>query len=189
MKRDIKIELSCNLFLINFVSALPFSIVCISLCIKKFSLKKHSMINKVILVGNVGADPEVRYISEDLPTARISLATSETYTDSKSGQRVTKTEWHSITAWRQLAKFAEQYIKKGAQLYVEGKLSYRSYEKDGVTKYTTDIIANEIRLLGKKEGGSESTYTPPAQAAPASQASAPAAPVFDAPAPTDDLPF
>ncbi|MCL2327856.1 MAG: single-stranded DNA-binding protein [Bacteroidetes bacterium] len=146
------------------------------------------MINKVILVGNVGNDPEVRYISEDLPTARLSLATSEVYTD-KTGQRVTKTEWHSITVWRGLAKTVEQYVKKGMQLYVEGKLSYRTYEKDGVTKYATDIVANEIKFLGKREGGSESTYTPAQPAAAAvAPASAPVAPDFDAP-PADDLPF
>lgn len=147
------------------------------------------MINKVILVGNVGNDPEVRYISEDLPTARLSLATSETYTD-KTGQRVTKTEWHSITVWRGLAKTVEQYVKKGMQLYVEGKLTTRSYEKDGVTRYVTEIVANEIKFLGKKEGSSETTYTAPAQpvAAPVSS-SAPAAPAFEAPMPADDLPF
>jgi len=150
------------------------------------------MINKVILIGNVGNDPEVRYISDDLPTARISLATSEVYTDSKSGQRVTKTEWHSITAWRGLAKTVEQYVKKGMQLYVEGKLSYRTYEKDGVTKYATDIVANEIKFLGKREGGSETTYAAPAQSAPAAfaPASTPAAPDIEAPmAQADDLPF
>lgn len=150
------------------------------------------MINKVILVGNVGADPEVRYISEGLPTARFNLATSETYID-KDGQRVTKTEWHSVTAWRGLAKNVEQYVKKGSQLYVEGKLTTRSYEKDGITRYVTEIVANELKFLGKREGGSESTYTAPVPPAAAAPASAPAAaPVFEEapmPAPADDLPF
>ncbi|MDR2962848.1 MAG: single-stranded DNA-binding protein [Bacteroidales bacterium] len=155
------------------------------------------MINKVILVGNVGADPEVRYINADLPTARIRLATTETYTDSKTGQRVDKTEWHSITVWRGLAKTVEQYVKKGMQLYVEGKITTRSYEKDGATHYTTEIVANEIKFLGRKsdnQSNGSSAQAAPTQAPPAAapQAnSAPAPEPFPAPedAPADDLPF
>jgi single-strand DNA-binding protein len=149
------------------------------------------MINKVILVGNVGADPEVRYISDGVVTARIRLATTEVYTD-KSGQRVDKTEWHSINVWNQLAKTVEQYVKKGMQLYVEGKLTTRSYEKNGETRYVTDIVANEIKFLGRKSdnsnGGSQQTQYAQPVAKPA--AATPAAPAFEeAPIPADDLPF
>lgn len=138
------------------------------------------MINKVILVGNVGADPEVRYISEGVATARIRLATSETYTD-KKGERVTKTEWHSITVWNNLAKTVEQYVKKGMQLYIEGKITTRSYEKDGETKYVTEILGNELKFLGAKrtEGSSEQAATP-AMSMP---------PIDTTPDSADDLPF
>ncbi len=106
-------------------------------------------INKAILVGNVGKDPEVNYVKEDLPVARFTLATSETYRDKKTSEKKTITEWHNIVAWRGLAKLAEQYIRKGTQLYVEGKISSRSYEKDGVTRYFTDITANTIQMLSR----------------------------------------
>jgi single-strand DNA-binding protein len=113
-------------------------------------------INKVILVGNVGKDPVVQYLKEDVPVARFTLATSETYRD-KKGEKVTNTEWHNIVAWRNTAKVVEQYIKKGAQLYIEGKITNRSYEKDGVTKYMTEIVANTIQMLGRAESGSSSS--------------------------------
>ncbi|MEN8121592.1 MAG: single-stranded DNA-binding protein [Bacteroidota bacterium] len=106
-------------------------------------------VNKVILVGNVGKDPEVQYIKEDVPVARFTLATSETYKD-KNGEKVTNTEWHNIVVWRGLAKVVENYVKKGSQLYIEGKISNRSYEKDGVTKYFTEIVANSLQMLGSK---------------------------------------
>ncbi len=105
-------------------------------------------INKVILVGNVGKDPVVQYVKEDVPVARFTLATSETYRD-KSGEKQTNTEWHNLVVWRGLAKVVEQYIKKGSQLYVEGKLTTRSYEKDGATKYFTEIVVNNLEMLGK----------------------------------------
>jgi single-strand DNA-binding protein len=112
-------------------------------------------VNKVILVGNVGKDPVVQYLKEDVPVARFTLATSETYRD-KKGEKVTNTEWHNIVVWRNTAKVVEQYVKKGTQLYVEGKITNRSYEKDGVTKYMTEIVANTIQFLGKAESGSSS---------------------------------
>ena len=108
-------------------------------------------VNKVILVGNVGKDPEVQYIKEDVPVAKFTLATSETYRD-KNGERQTTTEWHNIVIWRGLAKVVEQYVKKGSQLYLEGKITTRSYEKDGVTKYFTEIVANNMQMLGKSDG-------------------------------------
>lgn len=108
------------------------------------------MINKVILVGNVGKDPEVRYIEENLPVARFSLATSERMAN-KGGQPQERTEWHNIVAWRGLAEVAEKYIRKGARLYVEGKLTYRSWtDKDKVTHYSTEIVADVIQMLDKR---------------------------------------
>jgi single-strand DNA-binding protein len=113
-------------------------------------------INKAILVGHVGKDPVIQYVKEDLPVARFTLATSETYKD-KNGEKVTNTEWHNIVAWRSTAKVVEQYIKKGAQLYIEGKITNRTYEKDGVTKYFSEIVANTIQMLGSRsESGSSS---------------------------------
>ena len=118
------------------------------------------MVNKVILLGNVGKDPEVKYFDNDVAVASFSLATSETYKD-KSGQKQTKTEWHNITAWRGLAKLAENYIKKGTQLYIEGKITTRSWDdKDGNKRYTTDIVANSIQMLGKKDSGSTDAAAP-----------------------------
>lgn len=106
-------------------------------------------INKVILVGNVGRDPEVRYVEKDLAVATFSLATSERY--SKDGKLIEHTEWHRIVAWRRLAKLAEQFIKKGSQLYIEGKLQTRSFtDKQNQQHFVTEIVANEIQLLDKK---------------------------------------
>ena len=108
-------------------------------------------LNKVLLIGNVGKDPEVRYVSDNLPVANFSIATTKKGYKTNDGKEFPdKTEWHSIVCWRGLAKLAEQYIKKGTQVYVEGELQTRSWEKDGVTRYTTEILANEIQLLGRK---------------------------------------
>ena len=115
-------------------------------------------VNKVILVGNVGKDPEVQYVSDNVPVARFTLATSETYKD-KNGEKVTNTEWHNIAIWRGLAKVVEQYVKKGSQLYIEGKITHRQYEKDGVTKYFTEIVANNMQMLGKAGENSGADYT------------------------------
>ncbi len=105
-------------------------------------------VNKVILVGNVGRDPEVQYVSDNVPVARFTLATSETYKD-KNGEKITNTEWHNIVVWRGLAQVVEKYVKKGSQLYIEGKITHRQYEKDGVTKYFTEIVANSLQMLGR----------------------------------------
>ncbi len=116
-------------------------------------------VNKVILVGNVGKDPEIQYVKEDVPVARFTLATSETYKN-RDGEKVTTTEWHNIVIWRGLAKVVEQYVKKGSQLYLEGKITTRSYEKDGVTKYFTEVVANNMQMLGGKpesQGGQNTT--------------------------------
>ncbi len=106
-------------------------------------------INKVILVGNLGKDPEVRTIQSGAQVAKFSLATSESYTN-KEGQKIDSTEWHNIVVWRGLATLAEKYLKKGNRVYIEGKIRYRQYEdKDGVKKYITEIEAAEMMLLDK----------------------------------------
>ena len=135
-------------------------------------------VNKVILVGNVGKDPEIRYLDSGVAVASITLATSERgYTLSNGTQVPERTEWHNIVAWRGLAEVAEKYIKKGSQLYVEGKISTRKWEKDGVTRYSTEIVAENIELLGRKPEGGSSQAT---NAAPQSQPED---------ASGDDLPF
>ena len=108
-------------------------------------------LNKVLLIGNVGKDPEVRYVSDNLAVANFSMATTKKGYKTNDGKEVPdKTEWHTIVCWRGLAKLAEQYIKKGTQVYVEGELQTRQWEKDGITRYTTEILANDIQLLGRK---------------------------------------
>ena len=105
------------------------------------------MLNKVILIGNVGKDPEIRYFEKDQAVANFSLATTERGYKTRDGQEIPdRTEWHNIVAWRGLAKLAENYIKKGSQIYVEGKLKTRSYDDaNGVKRYTTEIYADVIQ--------------------------------------------
>lgn len=108
--------------------------------------------NKVILVGNVGKDPEIRRFENNIK-ASFSLATSETYTP-KGGEKVTQTEWHNIVAWRRLAELTENYIRKGSQILIEGKLRYRSYDdRDGNKRYIVEVEADTIQLLGRKPDG------------------------------------
>jgi len=108
-------------------------------------------VNKVILVGHVGKDPEVRYLDKDVAVANFTLATTERGRTLQNGTQVPeRTEWHNIVAWRGLAEIAEKYIRKGTQLYIEGKLQTRTWEKDGIKRYTTEIYAETINLLGKK---------------------------------------
>ena len=106
-------------------------------------------VNKVILVGNVGADPEVRYIESNTPVCNLRIATSETYKN-RNGEKVTTTEWHTVVLWRGLAEIAEKYVKKGMQLYIEGKIRTRSWDdKDGNKRYATEIIADVIAIAGQ----------------------------------------
>ncbi len=118
------------------------------------------MVNKVILIGNVGKDPEVRYIDNDVPVAHFPLATSETYR-TRDGEKVTQTEWHNIVLWRGLARVAENYVKKGHALYIEGKIRTRSYEdKDGNKRYITEIVADNMQMLTRKGEGGQSPESP-----------------------------
>ncbi len=115
-----------------------------------------SGVNKVILVGNLGRDPEVRHLENGRAVANFSLATSETYKN-RNGERVTTTEWHNIVLWTPLAEIAEKYLKKGNQIYVEGKLTTRSYDdKDGVKRYTTEVVGQNMTMLGARNSGNES---------------------------------
>ena len=105
-------------------------------------------INKVILVGNLGKDPEVSYTQSGSAVAKFSIATSEKWVDKSSGEKKEKTEWHRITAFGKLGEICGEFLKSGKQVYIEGRLQYGSYEKDGVTRYTTDIIASQMQMLG-----------------------------------------
>lgn len=107
-------------------------------------------VNKVILIGNLGSDPELRYTPSGAAVANFRIATSERWND-KDGKPQERTEWHRIVAWRKLAEIAGEYLKKGKQVYVEGKLQTRSWEdQDGVKRYTTEIIADKIQMLGRR---------------------------------------
>jgi single-strand DNA-binding protein len=141
-----------------------------------------SGVNKVILVGHLGKDPEVRYLEGGTAVARFTLATSESYRN-KDGQRVEQTEWHNIVLWRGLAEIAEKYLRKGSMVYIEGKLKTRAWEdKDRNKRYTTEIVADEMTMLSRKsEEGSSGT---------SSQGGAePSGSSFASEGPSDDLPF
>ena len=108
-------------------------------------------VNKVILLGNLGKDPEVHHLDSGAVTAKFSLATSETYKN-KNGEKITTTEWHNIVLWRGLAEVAEKFLKKGNQIYLEGKIKTRTWDdKDGVKRYTTEIEGNVMKMLGKRD--------------------------------------
>lgn len=165
-------------------------------------------LNKVILIGNLGRDPEVRYMPNGEAVVNFSIATSESWNDRQSGQRVDRTEWHNITMYRRLAEIAGQYLKKGSQVYIEGRIQSRKYtDKDGIERTAYDIIGNEMKMLGSRNasaGGAPfddnnayqsapsaqpaQSYTAEPPAAPRRQApaAAPATPVDDI---DDDIPF
>ena len=114
-------------------------------------------VNKVILVGNLGKDPEVRHLDNGVAVANFSLATTENYKN-KQGERVSQTEWHNIVLWRGLAEVAENWLKKGSSIYVEGKIRTRKWEdKDGVTRYSTEILGDNMTMLGGKSSSENKT--------------------------------
>lgn len=114
-------------------------------------------LNKVMLIGNLGKAPEVRHLENGTAVANFSIATSETYKDRNSGERITNTDWHNVVVWRGLADVAEKYLKKGDKVYLEGKLRSRSYQdQQGVTKYITEVVVDDMVMLGSRnstEGG------------------------------------
>jgi len=122
-------------------------------------------VNKVILVGNLGKDPEVKYLDNGVAVANFSLATTENYKN-KEGEKVSQTEWHNIVLWRGLAEVAEKYLKKGASVYIEGKIKTRKWEdKDGNTRYNTEILADNMTMLGGKKDSQENPINPPQETA------------------------
>jgi single-strand DNA-binding protein len=127
------------------------------LVIENYTVLNMAGINKVILVGNLGKDPEVRYLEGGTAVANFPIATSETYKDRTSGEKKTITEWHNIVVWRGLAEIAEKYLKKGNQIYIEGKLRTRQWQdKDGNNRYTTEIVGDNLQMLGGKRDESAS---------------------------------
>ncbi len=148
------------------------------------------MVNKVILVGNVGRDPELRYTASGTAVANFSLATSRRYKD-RDGNRQEQTEWHRVVAWARTAEIVNQYANKGKQLFIEGRLQTRQWEdRDGNTRYTTEVVADNIQLLGRAggDGGGGGDYGDPGSPGPdagtASAGGGDNAPVSD-----DDIPF
>ena len=166
-------------------------------------------VNKVILLGRLGRDPEVRYMPNGEAVCNFSIATSETWND-RNGQRQERTEWHNITMYRRLAEIAGQYLKKGREVYIEGRIQSRKYTgKDGIERTAYDIVASEMKMVGSREGGGSAQYddggaqqgggyqsapayqqeapsAPPAAPRRQAPAAAPAAPVDDI---DDDIPF
>ncbi|MDA8606090.1 single-stranded DNA-binding protein [Flavobacteriales bacterium] len=161
-------------------------------------------VNKAILVGNLGKDPEMRYTPNGVAVCSFPMATSETYKDRNSGERITQTEWHNIVIWRGMAETAEKYLKKGSQVFIEGKIKTRSWEdQQGQKRYTTEVVADVMQLLdrpgtnaGGNSGAASRTATSPTQSAEnpsvdnqnEGQAAAPDAVAAAAPS-ADDLPF
>lgn len=139
-------------------------------------------VNKVILVGNVGKDPEIRNFDNDLTKAVFPLATTDRYTN-KNGEKVESTEWHNIVTWRKLAEVVEKYVKKGKQLYIEGRIRSRSYDdKDGNKRYITEVICENLQMLGRKSD-TESASEPQAEPSMANYDESDNVPD------SDDLPF
>jgi single-strand DNA-binding protein len=147
-------------------------------------------VNKVILVGNLGRDPEMKYTASGAAIANITVATSESWNDKQTGERVEKTEWHRVVAFQRLAEIMGEYLKKGSQVYIEGKLQTRKWQdQNGQDRYTTEVVANDMQMLGSRGGeagarpqGGGFRSNQPAQQAPAQ--SAPDSDFAD-----DDIPF
>lgn len=150
-------------------------------------------VNKVILIGNLGQDPEVKYMPNGNAVANVTVATSESWKDKNTGEQTDKTEWHRVVFFRRLAEIVGEYLKKGSKVYIEGKLQTRKWQdKNGADHWTTEIIANEMQMLDSRGGGSSDfnqgqgsapTQSAP-QSAPSQAAPAPANNDFD-----DDIPF
>jgi single-strand DNA-binding protein len=145
-------------------------------------------VNKVILVGNLGKDPEVRYMPNGNAVANITLATTESWKDKQSGEQQEKTEWHRIVMFRRLGEIAGEYLKKGSQVYIEGKLQTRKWQDNsGNDRYTTEIVASEMQMLGGRGGGGSAGF--PADSAPAQSSAPTPAPAAAGGDFDDDIPF
>jgi single-strand DNA-binding protein len=148
-------------------------------------------INKVILIGNLGADPEVRFTQSGQAVANFTVATSETY-DDKNGQRVEKTEWHRVIAWAKLAELCGEYLHKGSKVYVEGKLQTRQWDDKGTTRYATEIVAQTVQFLTPKDQaqqGSEQQHGPSYEQRRVKQRGSGQPPQHGNPLGDDDIPF
>ena len=147
-------------------------------------------INKVILVGNLGADPETRYMPSGGAVTNLSIATSDSWKDKQTGEQKERTEWHKVAMFGRLAEIAAEYLRKGSQVYVEGRLQTRKWQdRDGNDRYTTEIVANEMQMLGGRGGGGAAPYSggggsSSSNQPPSGGGSAPPADDFD-----DDIPF
>ncbi|MCB2219623.1 MAG: single-stranded DNA-binding protein [Bacteroidetes bacterium] len=139
-------------------------------------------VNRAILIGNLGRDPEIMTFDNGVKKASFPLATTESYKN-REGQRVDTTEWHNVVLWRGLAEVAERFLKKGNQVYIEGKIKTRSYEQEGIKKFITEIFADNMTMLGRKDS-SDSGETQQSQQKPSSKPEEP-----EIEAPDDDLPF
>lgn len=161
-------------------------------------------VNKVILIGNVGGDPEVRYLPNGNAVANITLATSDSWKDKQTGQQQERTEWHRVVFFGRIAEVVGEYVRKGSKMYIEGRLQTREWEKDGVKRYTTEIVVDiggQMQLLdGKPQGGEQGMAPRPQQQRPAQQTnqrpaqqapqqSAPQQPAPDYDSFDDDIPF
>jgi single-strand DNA-binding protein len=147
-------------------------------------------VNKVILVGNLGRDPEVRYSPSGQAVANVTLATSESWKDKTTGEKQERTEWHRIVFFGRLAEIAGEYLKKGAQIYIEGRLQTRKWQdKDGNDRYTTEIVANDMQMLGSRSGAGAPSTEPVAEPAAAYEGGAGRGGRAQGPDFDDDIPF
>jgi len=157
-------------------------------------------VNKVILVGNLGRDPEVRYSANGQAIANVTIATTESWKDKNTGEKQEKTEWHRIVFFGRLGEIVGEYLKKGAQIYVEGRLQTRKWQdKEGKDRYTTEIVANEMQMLGSKGGAASGDYAGQSSSQPTSQSSSQSSSQAPSSAPAtqaagtddfdDDIPF
>lgn len=143
-------------------------------------------VNKVILIGNLGKDPEVRYTPSGAAITNATLATSESWKDKQSGENVERTEWHRIVFYQRLAEIAGEYLRKGSKVYIEGRLQTRKWQDktSGQDRYTTEIIADNMQMLDSKGGSASGSYEKPAATSSSVTESAPSLETFD-----DDIPF
>lgn len=156
-------------------------------------------VNKVILIGNVGGDPEVRYLPNGNAVANVTLATSDSWKDKQSGQMQERTEWHRVVFFGRLAEIVGEYVRKGSKLYIEGRLQTREWEKDGVKRYTTEIVVDmggQMQLLDSRQGGEgmgqrapQERPAQPTRQQPQAQPAAQQQPAPDYDSFDDDIPF
>lgn len=117
-------------------------------------------VNKVVIIGNCGGDPEMKQMPNGNAVANVTIATSESWKDKNTGQQTEHTEWHKVVFFNRLAEIVGQYVKKGSKIYIEGKLKTRSWEQDGVKRYTTEVVANEMQMLDSRQQGAGQPQKP-----------------------------